>query len=93
MLSFRLHLAEDQKTQLRKKLKKAEKAGNLPLVKRLLSIPALYGGRSVGEVAAILTVSTEAVRGWIKRFLLDGIRGLEAKKSPGRPPKLSQTQR
>lgn len=93
MLNFRLHLAKDQETQLRKELKNAEKAGSLPLVKRLLSILALYGGRSAREVAAILEVSTEAVRGWIKRFFVDGVRGLAAKKSPGRPRKLTKTQR
>jgi transposase len=93
MLNFRLNLAKEQKARLRKALKNAEKAGNLPRVKRLLSILAIGGGRSVREVAAILQVSTEAVRGWIKRFFLDGIRGLEAKKSPGRRPKLTKAQR
>jgi transposase len=92
MLNYRLNLTKKQKVQLRKKLKSAEKAGNLPLVKRRLSILALCCDKNVSEVVAILEVSTEAVRGWMKRFLLDGIRGLECKKSPGRPPKLTKTQ-
>ena len=93
MLNYRLNLSKKQKSQLQKKLKIAEKAGDLPLVKRLLSILAVCGDKSVREVAAILAVSTEAVRGWMKRFLVDGIRSLESKKSPGRRPKLSKTQR
>ena len=93
MLNYRLNLSKKQKMQLQKKLQRAEKGGNLPLVKRLLSILAVCGDKGVSEVAAILAVSTEAVRGWMKRFLLDGIQGLESKKSPGRPRKLSKTQR
>ena len=93
MLSFRLKLSKARKEKLRKKLNVAEKAGDLALVKRLLSILAIGEGKGISEVATILSVSAEAVRGWVKRFLVGGLRGLVSRKSPGRPPKLNKTQR
>ena len=93
MLNFRLKLSKARKGKLRKKLTVAEKVGDLALVRRLLSILAIDEGKGVIEVATILSVSAEAVRGWVKRFLVGGLRGLVSRKSPGRPPKLNKTQR
>lgn len=93
MLSFRLRLSGAQRAELEGELAKARRAGNLPRVNRLLSISALADGMGVSDIVGVLKVSREAVRGWLKRFLLNGTSGLWAKKSPGRPPKLTKTQR
>lgn len=93
MMNYRLRLSKKQKNALRIKLKSAEKAGNLALVKRLLGILAVSDNKGITEVAEILSVTSDAVRGWIKRFLVGGISGLIAKKSPGRRAKLTKTQR
>lgn len=63
------------------------------MVKKLLSIMAISDNKGIIEVAEILSVTSDAVRGWIRRFLVDGISGLIAKKSPGRRAKLTKTQR
>jgi transposase len=93
MLNFHLKLSKQRKDKLRKKLKVAEKAGDLALVRRLLSILAMGEGKRINEVATILGVSGEAVRDWIKRFFIGGLRGLDSKRPPGRRPKLNKTQR
>jgi len=92
MLNFHLELSGAQRTELDGALAGARQSGDLPRVNRLLSILALAEGMVVSEVAAVLKVSGEAVRGWLKRYLLNGVRGLWAKKSPGRPPKLTKSQ-
>ncbi len=93
MLNFRLGLSGAQRTELEGELEKAKQAGDLPRVNRVLSILALAEGVAVSEVARMLRVSREAVRGWLKRYLLEGVRGLRAKKSSGRRPKLNESQR
>ena len=57
------------------------------------ALPLTVTFMGVNEVAGVLKVSGEAVRGWLKRYLVEGVGGLRAKKSPGRPPKLSKSQR
>jgi transposase len=93
MMNYRLRLSKKQRDTLRIKLKNAEKVGDIALVKRLLGILAISDNLEIMEVSRLLGVTTEAIRGWIKRFLVGGISGLIAKKSPGRPPKLTKTQR
>lgn len=93
MLNFRLGLSGAQRAELDGELVKARQAGDLPRVNRVLAILALAEGLAVSATARVLKVSREAVRGWLKRYLLEGVRGLWAKKSPGRPPKLTQSQR
>ena len=91
MLNFHLKLSKQSKDKLRKKLTVAEKAGDLALVRRVLSVLAMNEGRRINEVATILGVSGEAVRDWTKRFLVSGLRGLYSKRPLGRPPKLNKT--
>ena len=93
MLNFRLGLSSAQCTELDGELVKARKAGDMPRVNRVLSILALAEGVAVSEAARLLRVSREAVRGWLKRYLLQGVSGLRAKQSPGRRPKLNDSQR
>ena len=93
MLNFRLGLSGAQRTELERELMEARQAGDLPRVNRVLSILALAEEVAVSEAARMLRVSQEAVRGWFKRYLLEGASGLRAKKSPGRRPKLTKSQR
>jgi len=93
MLNFRFGLSRAQREELDCELAGARRAGDLPRVNRVLSILVLAEGMVVIQVAGVLKVSGEAVRGWLKRYLVEGVRGLRAKKSPGRPPKLTKSQR
>ncbi len=93
MLNFRFGLSDAQGTELDGELEKARQAGDLPRANRVLSILTLAEGMAMSEAARVLKVSWEAVRGWFKRYLLQGVSGLRTKKSPGRPPKLTKSQR
>jgi transposase len=93
MLNFRLKLSGTQRRELEGELVGARQAGDLLRTRRVLAILALEEGFVVSEVAAMLRVTRQAVRGWLQRYLVKGARGLRTKKSPGRPPKLTKTQR
>ncbi len=92
-MDVHLKLTKAQRTELDGELVEARQAGDMPRVNRVLSILVLAEGGTVSEAARMLRVSQEAVRGWFKRYLVEGARGLRAKKSPGRPPKLTKSQR
>lgn len=93
MLNFRLTLHWSQKETLKTRLKTARNLGNIQLVNRILSILAIAEGICQQQVANTLQVSEESIRLWLRAFLLHGVRGLEKKLSPGRPPKLSKRQK
>jgi transposase len=93
MLDFRLYLRSSQKQALKTRLKTARNLGNIKLINRILSILALAEGISQQHVARTLQVSDESIRLWLCAFLLYGVRGLETKRSPGRPPKLTKIQK
>ena len=93
MLSFHLGLSNEKRAELEVELERARQAGDLARVNRVLSILLFADGFFASEIAQVLRVSSEAVRAWFKRYVIDGVRGLHSKKSPGRPPKLSKTQR
>ena len=93
MLNFRLNLRSSQKEVLKTKLNRARELGNMRLVNRILSILALARGICQQQVANTLQVSEESIRLWLCAYLLHGARGLETKKSPGRPPRLSKKQK
>jgi transposase len=93
MLNFRIVLSGGQRKALVKRLAAAEKRGDVAMVKRLLAIDAIIANTSIGDVARTLQVSAEAIRLWIKQLLLVGVSGLQSNKSPGRPSKLTKTQK
>jgi len=93
MLNFRFSLCGRQRKALQTRLKRAQQRGDLPALRRLLALLALDEGHTISEVASLLKVSSEAVGSWLKRFLLHGVAGLTTKKSPGRPPKLTKSQK
>ncbi|MEN8221249.1 MAG: IS630 family transposase [Pseudomonadota bacterium] len=95
MLFFYLVLTSEQTQKLRNELAKARRRGNLTLVNRITAVLAVAeSGASLADIAKIICVSTESIRSWVKKYLVSGIRGLIAqKKSPGRPTKLTKSQR
>ncbi len=93
MIPFILKLSKQQKQKLQSALKRAEVAGDMPKMKRILAIILLGKENSIQSVANILQNTAEAIRSWFKKYILNGLRGLSSRKSPGRPPKLTKKQR
>lgn len=82
-----ISIREDIRAETLRQAAKTER--NSGMCRRLLGIAHLIegGNRTEAQKIACLTVNTFRI--WIQRFNTQGIEGLRAKKSTGRPPKLS----
>jgi transposase len=74
-------------------IRQAQTSGDLRMAKRVLAILAVSDGVPYSIIAINLKVSVESIRLWVNALLLKGLQGLKSKNSPGRPPKLTKTQR
>ena len=74
-------------------LHQARNSGNFPMIKRILAVLAVSEGTTYSMIATTLKVSKESIRLWTNTLLLKGLNGLKSKKAPGRPSKLTKTQR
>ena len=93
MLNFHLKLTTTQQNDLANQLKMAEAKGDSREAKRIMAILALGSGQDKDTVARVLCVTVKSIYHWVRQFLLNGVRGLRSKKSPGRPSKLTKSQR
>jgi hypothetical protein len=85
------------RTQTIKKLEKVlyqvENRGDLRTGKRIMAILAVLDGVTYTQIASILKICEESIRLWVNAFLLRGVEGLKSRKPPGKPSKLTKTQR
>lgn len=93
MIPFTLKLSKYAEKTINSSIKRAEANGDLEKAKKLLTIKLFSVGKTTVQIAEILQVSTQSIRNWLKLYILKGIRGLKNGKSPGRPPKLTKTQK
>ena len=93
MLNFHLKLTNTQKKGLANQLKKAEAKGDIRETKRIMAILALGEDQDKNTVSSTLRVTLKAIQNWLNQYLLNGLRGLVSKTSPGRRPKLTKSQR
>ena len=71
----------------------AFRCGDLALVRRATALLELGERRRVPEVAARLGVSVATLYRWLAAFILHGLDSLRPRRSPGRPPKLTPSQK
>jgi transposase len=93
LVSFTLHLRAFTRKQLYRRLQQAYVSGSLKLVKRLHALLALAQGQSVSDVAEMLSLGEQTVRDYRNQYLCKGMASLVYKAPPGRPSKLTKTQR
>jgi len=93
LVSFPLQLSSFTRKQLYRRRQQAYASGSLKLVKRLHALLALAQDQNVHEVAEMLDLGEQTVRDYRNAFLLHGMASLVYKAPPGRPSKLTQTQR
>ena len=67
--------------------------GDSRLVKQITAIILTVQGEKMSTIAQRVDVNVETVRRWISGFILNRIDSLLRKKSPGRPPKLTKSQK
>jgi transposase len=93
LVMIRIHLSNLLRQSVLERLHQAYASGPLRLVRRIHAVLAIAEGQAVAEVADQLKLSEQAVRDDVTRFILEGIASLSYRRPPGRPPKLTKTQR
>jgi transposase len=93
MCCFRFTISTASRKEVEHQLKRAQQLGNLRQVKNLLAILAVIDGQSFAQVALLLRVHAKTVAKWVGVFCCYGLQGAPRKKPPGRPPKLTPTQK
>jgi transposase len=93
LVSFTLQLSSFTRKQLYRRLQEAYASGSLKLVKRIQALLALTQGQSVCQVADMLGLGEQTIRDYRNQFLFKGMASLVYKSPPGRPSKLTKTQR
>jgi transposase len=93
MCCVRFTMSPSGRKEVERQLKTAQHLGNLRQVKYLLAILAVLDGQSFAQVAGVLRVHEKTVVTWVGRFCCYGSKGAPCRQSPGRPPKLTPTQK
>jgi transposase len=93
LVSFTLRLSSFTRKQLYRRLQQAYASGALRLVKRIHALLALAEDMSVRDVAEMLHLGEQTVRDYRNHFLVQQMASLTYKQPPGRPSKLTKTQR
>lgn len=93
MNSIRITISNKTAKFLEQKRTLASELGDLRLFKRVSAIFGLGQGHTIPEIAILLDVTQETVRSWISQFLEVGMNSFKLRKSTGRPPKLSPSQK
>jgi transposase len=79
--------------QLRAELRKAYDRGDLRVVRRL-SVLVMIGERMrLDDILSVWNVSAQSVYTWLKEFVEKRWQSLDIGKAPGRPPRLTKTQK
>lgn len=78
---------------LNQHLHAAFRAGDLPRIKHIAALLMLADRRPAPTVAERLGVGRSTVYTWLHAFLVDRFASLQRRKAPGRPAKLSPTQK
>src|SRR5262245_33073209 len=93
LVTFTIRLTPLMRQQLYRRLHQAYASGSLRVVKRLHALLAIAEGMTVHEVAHMLDVGEQTVRDYLNRFLWRGVASVVYTRPPGRPAKLTKTQR
>src|SRR5262245_39775193 len=93
LVSFTLQLSSFIRKHLYRRPQQASARGTLKLVHRIHALLALAQCQSVSEVAAMLSLGEQTVRDYRNQYLCKGMASLVYQTPPGRPSKLTKTQR
>jgi len=93
MNGIRLSLFAETRAAITKAMNRARALGDVVACNRCRAILSIGDGHQISVVAAVLGVSVGSAGKWIKDFMSFGSSAIFSKKSPGRPSKLSKTQR
>jgi len=90
---FRITFSNETVKRLKQELQEAYKRGDLRAVRRL-SVLVMIGERiELAIILAVWNVSQQTVYTWLNEFVLKRWKGLVYRKAPGRPSRLTKTQK
>lgn len=92
-MNIRLSLRKGEWEALLERLQQAYARGELRLIKRIQALLYILEGKSVSEVVDILQLSVQTIYNYISAFVLNRLESLVYHRPPGRPRKLTKTQR
>jgi transposase len=92
-MNMRIRLSHPLRQAVIERLQQAYGNGQVRLVRRLHALLAVMEGKAVDEVAALFNLGEQTVRDYLHAFLRKGVASLAYRKPPGRPPKLTKTER
>jgi len=92
-MRIRISLKPSEYKKLIAHLRQAYARGQLRLVKRIHALLYILDGKSPEEVAAILDLSVQSVYNYVTAFVRKKFDSLVYRRPPGRPPKLTKSQR
>lgn len=81
-----------ERRRLHAMLIKAQKAGDLKTWRRAKAVQGYLAGRSVIAMSAELGVTRGSINRWLQWFEAQGTEGLQSRKAPGAPARLSEEQ-
>lgn len=92
-MKLRLLFTSTTRRQLRTLWKQAYDRGNVRLVRRTSALLAYGQGQALEQIAADLSVRPETIYQWLRAFVVDRQASLGYRRPPGRPGKLSKSQK
>lgn len=92
-MNLSIHFRNGTVKALTQRLEEAYRWGNARLVRRITALLDLAQHIPVETIAHRLCISETSVYRWLSAFLLDGYASLVYRTSPGRPAKLTKTQK
>jgi transposase len=93
MCCVRFTISASYRKVVEGRLQIAQRLGRLRQVKYLLAILAVLDGQSFAQVALVLRMHEKTVATWFHAFCCYGLQEMPRTKPPGRPPKLTPTQK
>lgn len=92
-MTIRLHVCQQTIKTLSHQMARAFRRGDVRLVRRITALLLIAKQQPMAEIAALLQVGTSTIYGWLHAFLLDRWDSLRYRRPPGRPAKLTPSQK
>lgn len=90
---IRIRLSSQLRQTMIVRLATAYTSGQLRLYRRIQALLYVVDGKDVAEVAELLQLAEQTVRNYVHAFLVQAAESLRYQAPPGRPPRLTKTQR
>ena len=92
-MHIRISLRKGELEALLERLRQAYAQGELRLIKRIHALLYIIDSKAVSEVAELLKLSVQTIYNYLSAFVLKRLASLVYQRPPGRPRKLTKTQR